>query len=350
MTIVQIEMTTLYKRLAQIGFNKKFVNKVALPDWWTNDCESTPGSVIEVAAYISRRLNIELGSLLDINVQPRFKNICQPKFKKQKNTKIEELKVSHYLPARIAELTAYACKTEYQPINHHSIVEIRTQILSGRQFIDLEGILNFCWNHGIPVIHVNEFPKGVKKFHGMVACFNQRPVIIVSLKDNSFAKLLFTVLHELGHIYRKHVNSSILIDEKVELEDSDEEEVEANEFAVELMFGQPNKSYDSFKKFISGDQLAQLALRISHFENVDPGSVTMNISWHRVSRATNKQEEKIIWATARKALKVIEGNVNAPVKINSYLNNHLDWSKLNDDNQEYLALTTGLEIEDVMGE
>jgi hypothetical protein len=352
MTIAQMEMATLYERLAQIGFKKNFIDKKALPDWWGKDCESTPGAVIEGATYISRRLNLELNSLLDINTQPKFKNLCQPKFKKQQNTEKEDLRVSHYLAARIAELTAYACKTEYQPIDHYSVTEIRTQILSNKQYIDLDKVLQFCWNYGIPVIHFNEFPQGVKKFHGMVACFNERPVIIISLKDNSLARLLFILLHELGHIYQQHLNNNILIDEKVEIEDSDEEEVEANEFAVELSFGQPNKSYNSFKKFLSGEELAKLACDISKTEkNVDPGSIVMNISWHRVNQAkTTKDDKNIIWATARKALKIIEGDVNAPVKINSYLKNHLDWSKLNDDNQNYLSLMTGLEIEDVLGE
>ncbi len=192
--------------------------------------------------------------------------MCQPKFKKQQNTDNEDLRVSHCLAARIAELTAYACKTEYQPIDNYSVVEIRNQILSDRKYIDLEGVLNFCWNHGIPIIHFNKFPKRVKKFHGMVACFNQRPVIVVTLQDKSFARLSFIVLYELGHIYKKHLNDSILIDEKVELEDSDEEEVEANEFAVEVLFGQSNKSYNSFKKFISADELAQLAFNVSTIE------------------------------------------------------------------------------------
>ena len=352
MTIVKIEMATLYERLAQIGFKKNFIEKKALPDWWGKDCESTPGAVTEGATYIARRLNLELKSLLDTNTQPKFKNLCQPKFKKQQNTENEDLRVSHFLAARIAELTAYACKTEYKPINYYSVAEIRTQFLLHRQYINLEGVLKFCWNHGIPVIHFNEFPRGIKKFHGMVACFSKRPVIIISLKDNSAARLLFILLHELGHIYKQHLNNNILIDEKVELGDSDEEEVEANEFAVELMFGQPNKSYNSFKKSISGEELAQLAFDISKTEkDVDPGSIVMNISWHRVNQAKiTKDDKNIIWATARKALKIIEGDVNATVKINSYLKHYLDWSQLNDDNQDYLSLMTGVKVEDTAGE
>ena len=350
MTIAKIEMATLYERLAQIGFNKKFIEDKALPDWWEQDCEATSGAVVEAAAYISRRLNLDLCSLLNIDAQLKFKNLYQPKFKKQQNTDCEELTVSHCLAARIAELTAYACKTEYKPIDNYSVAQIRNEILSNRQYIDLEGILHFCWNYGIPVVHFNEFPKGVKKFHGMVAPFQQRPAIVISLKDDSPAKLLFIVLHELGHIFKNHLNGTVLIDEKVKLGDFDEEEVEANDFAVELMFGQPYKSYDSFKKYITGEQLSQLALNISKIENVDPGSAIMNISWHRYNRATNKKEQNVIWSTARKALAIIEGDVNAPIVINTCLKHYLDWTKLNEDNQEYLALMTGLKIEDVVGE
>jgi Zn-dependent peptidase ImmA (M78 family) len=351
MTIAQMKMATLYERLAQIGFKKNFIKSKALPSWWEEECESTPGAVTEVATYISRRLNLELSSLLDTNTQARFKNLCQPKFKKQQNTDSEALKVAQCLAARIAELTAYACKTKYQPIENFSVLEIRNQILSGRRYVDLEGVLDFCWNRGIPVVHFNKFPPGIKKFEGMVARFDNRPVIVISLQDKSFAKILFILLHELGHIYKNHLNDDILVDEKIELESFDEEEVEANEFAVELLLSKPYFGFSSLHKFISGEKLAQLALDISRNEkNVEPGSIVMNISWHKVSRAATNNEKKIIWATARKALKIIEGDVNAPVTINSYLNNYLDWSKLNDDNQEYLALMTGVEIEDVMGE
>lgn len=338
MTIAQIEMTTLYNRLDQIGFDKKFINNKALPDWWDEDCEATPGAVIEAAAYISRRLNLELNSLLDRNSQPRFKNLCQPKFKTQHNTDSKELKVSHFLASRIAELTAYACNREYQPINNLSVAQIRAQILTDRKYVDLEGALEFCWHHGIPVVYFNKFPKGIRKFHGMVASFNNRPVIVISLKDNSFARLSFILLHELGHIYNKHLNDKILIDEKIELESSDEEEVEANEFAVELLFGKPDMVYYTPHNF-NRDQLVAYANKISHRDSIDPGAVIWNYAW-------NKKH----WGAARNAIKTIEGDSNAPTKINSYLKEHLDWSKLNDDNQDYLALMTGLEIEDVMGD
>ncbi|MEL6439413.1 MAG: ImmA/IrrE family metallo-endopeptidase [Cyanobacteria bacterium J06621_8] len=349
--MADIEMATLFKRLNQIGFSKNFIQQKVLPDWWSADCESTPGAVIEAAAYISRRLNLDLSSLLDIDTELRFRNSCQPKFKKQQNTNTEDLKVSHCLASRIAELTAYACKTKYQPIDNYSVAKIRNMLLSSRQHIDLESVLQFCWNHGIPVVHFNEFPKGVKKFHGMLAFFDKRPVIIVSLKDKSLTRLLFVVLHELGHIYRKHLNNTFLIDEKIEFEDSDEEEAEANELAVEVMFGQLDRRNLLFPQLPSGEDIAQFALNISKNQpNVDPGSIVMNDAWHRANLAeATKNDKKNIWAQARKALKIIEGEVNALVKINSFLKENLDWEKLNEDNQEYLASMTGLKIEDVVG-
>lgn len=340
MTISQMEMTTLYDRLAQIGLDKKFVDKIALPDWWTNDCESTPGAIIEVATYISRRLNLELSSLLDVNLHPKFVSLCQPKFKKQQNTDDEELKISHCLAARIAELTAYACNKEYKSIGDYSVSEIRNKIFADKKYVDLEGILEFCWNHGIPVIHFNEFPKGVKKFHGMVVCFNinNKPVIIISLKDASPSRLAFILAHELGHIYKNHLNGELLIDEKVELGSVDIEEIEANEFAIELLFGKPDMIYYKAKIF-NGNQLASYAINISERDCVDPGSVIWNYAWNQKK-----------WGIARKAVQIIEENADAPTIINSYLKNFLDWSMLNEDNQEYLALMTGLTIEDVLGE
>jgi len=204
MTINYPSMATLYKNLKTIGFDKPFVNKM-LPDWWDGECETNPEGVMEGILYLSRRLNLELDSLLDAKSIPKFKSSCQPKFKTSKSTEQETLLVSYSLASRIAELAAYGCNTNYQAIEEINCIEIRKEILKNRKYIDLEGVLDFCWARGIPVVHFNQLPKGAKKFEGMVAYFDNRPVIIISLNHKSTSKLLFIVLHELGHICEKHI-------------------------------------------------------------------------------------------------------------------------------------------------
>ena len=348
MTQTQLQMSDLYERLDAIGFPKKYLQNKILPDWWTDDVDATSGVLVEGALYLSRRLNLDMRSLLGTDTKPVFEVACQPKFKLKVGTNKEQLMIPRALSARIAEMIAYACLQPYQAIDGLSVADIRQQILAKQEVIDLEGVLDFCWQCGIPVIHFSEFPSGVHKFHGMVAYFYQRPVILVSLKDLSPARLLFIIAHELGHILKGHIDSEgILVDESIELESSDTEESEANQLAAELLLGKSGISYDLWQKFVSGDQLASQAEEWGNRDRVSAGVVALNIAWNRANRVSDPKDKGIIWATAKNALKVLEPSPNAPQQINHYLAANLDWEKLGEENQDYLATMLALNLEAV---
>jgi hypothetical protein len=230
-----------------------------------------------------------------------------------------------------------------------SISDIRHEILHQHPFVHLDSLLEFCWSRGIPVLHFADFPtvKGSRKFDGMVIEFDTRPVVVISLNHHSPARLSFIVAHEMGHIYKKHIESGLLVDEVIEFESKDNEEVEANEVAVELLLGKPDISYDTRRPFLTGEQLAEIAYSTSTRDQIDPGVVTLNFAWNKANRATTKKDKDIVWATASKALKILEKDMSAPEIINSYLRKNLDWEKLSNDNQEYLATIMGLQIDGI---
>ncbi|MFN5396916.1 MAG: ImmA/IrrE family metallo-endopeptidase [Pseudanabaena sp.] len=336
MTQTQLQMSDLYQRLDAIGFPKKYLQNKILPDWWTDDVDATSGVLVEGALYLSRRLNLDMRSLLGADTKPVFEAACQPKFKLKVGTNKEQLMIPRALSARIAEMVAYACLQPYQAIDGLSVADMRQQILAKREVVDLEGVLDFCWQYGIPVIHFSEFPSGVHKFDGMVAYFYQRPVILVSLKDLSPARLLFIIAHELGHILKGHIDSEgILFDESIEIESIDSEEYEANEVAGELLLGRSGISYYSPYNY-NGDGLAAYAQRIADRDKVNSGLVVWNWGWYRKR-----------WGVVRNALKSLEKNMNAPQQINRYLAVNLDWEKLGEENQDYLATMLGLNLEAV---
>jgi Zn-dependent peptidase ImmA (M78 family) len=284
MTKTQLQMSDLYDRLADIGFPKRYIKKQILPDWWTDEVDATSGVLTEGALYISRRLNLDMRSLLGVDGKPVF----EPRFKLKVGTNKEQLLIPCALSARIAETISYACLQPYQAIDELSVSAIRQQILTKQKVVDLEGVLDFCWQIGIPVIHFSEFPSGVHKFHGMVAYFYNRPVILVSLKDISQARLLLIIAHELGHILKGHIDrDGILVD--------DSDESEANQIAAELLLGRSGISYDLLQN----------------------------------------------------ALKILEPDANAPQQINRYLAKNLDWEKLGEENQDYLTTMLGLTFEAV---
>jgi Zn-dependent peptidase ImmA (M78 family) len=336
MTQVQVptRMADLYQRLASVGLTKSFLLKQGLPDWWCDEYEASEGAVVTAAAHIAKRLNLDLKSLLDEQARPKFVLTSQPKYKVQIGTDPQQLPVPSAIAAKVADVVASACRVTYQPIEHLTVAEIREEILKVRPCVDLEGILDFCWRRGIPVIHFSRFPDGIRKFQGMAACFHQRPVIVLSLNASSPSRLLFIAAHELGHILKGHLNlmrEGLLVDEAVKLESKDDEEIEANEVATELLLGRPDKFYGQLRNY-TASQLVEYAVRVGSEDRVSPGVVALNYGWYKKH-----------WGSANGALKLLEPSADAPQQINHYLLEHLDWDKLGNDYQEYLELVLGLE-------
>jgi hypothetical protein len=335
MTQTQLRMADLYDRLNAIGFSKSFVRQKILPEWWDNELEQTQAAVVEAALYLSRRLNLKASSLLSPEAQLSFEVAGSTKFKCQRDMECGALQVASAIASRLADLVAYACIPPHQPFQPCTAAAVRQAIFQAtqRSVVQLDGLLKFCWQQGIPVIHMAEFPPG-KKFHGMIAMPEKRPVIIVGLNDASPARLLFVIAHELGHLCKGHITDSTLVDSTIELLDiDDEEEADANEFAVELLLGKPDMVYYT-PHHLSGEELADYAQRISQRDGVDAGVVAWNYGFYKKH-----------WGAVRKALPLVEGKTSAQQQINAYLKQYLDWERLSEDNQDYLALMTHLAVE-----
>lgn len=153
-----------------------------------------------------------------------------------------------------------------------------------------------------------------------------RPVIVVGLNDRSPSRLLFVIAHELGHLCQGHVTETPLVDDTIDFLDIDDaEEAEANEFAVELLLGQPDKLYYSSRHFKTSE-LVDYAHRMAARDGVDPGVVAWNYGFYRQH-----------WGAVRGAVKQLEAETHGPTLINQCLLQGLDWGRLSDDNREYLA-------------
>lgn len=334
-------MASLYQRLEEMGFNEQFIRYYALPQWWDSEVESEPEAFLEAAAYISRRLNLDVRSLLNTDSQPVFKQGCQSFFKTKPGTQREQLIIAECLAQRVGEMVAYACVPPLKPLPNNA-QGIRSEILQTNDYVSLEGLVTWCWQQGLPVVYFDGFPmtKEVHQFHGMIAYCDERPVIIISLKDSSTARLLLILAHELGHLIKGHLQEGALVDEEVNLENLDPEEIEANEFAVELLLGKP-ALFEPTSPYFTGEQLAGYAQSISQRAQVAPGVVALNYAYGTAKMAKTEPEKALILATANQALKLIEGETNAARLINYYLAKNLDLDRLDEDSQAYLELIIG---------
>jgi Zn-dependent peptidase ImmA (M78 family) len=170
---------------------------------------------------------------------------------------------------------------------------------------------------------------------------------VVSSKHKSTIKLLFIVLHELGHIYKQHIDNSCWIDAEIKLDSKEPEEIEANQVAKKIIFNDSNVNY--YQKigmeYISGESLVSLARSYSQQEKyISTESIIMNYSWYKAEKNQNRKGTKdIIWRTANKALKIVGANSQTLQIMQQKFQDNLDWDKLSEDNLDYLEIITALQ-------
>jgi hypothetical protein len=72
-------------------------------------------------------------------------------------------------------------------------------------------------------------------------------------------------------------------------------------------------------------QIANCAKQIAERDRIAPGLIAWNYGWEK--------DKKDQWGITRNAVSILELEANAPLQINQYLQDQLDWDRLSDDNQ-----------------
>ncbi|MEB3233679.1 MAG: ImmA/IrrE family metallo-endopeptidase, partial [Leptolyngbyaceae bacterium] len=330
------------------GLSKPFVRECLLPEWWANDVEAEPDAVVTAAAYVSRRANLDFASLIQNDCQPHFKEALRSRYKVNAGGSDGQLALPQAIASQVANLVAFAWSgSPYDPSKVVDPQAIRDHLLQRYPVVTLEGLTRYCLSCGIPVVHVSQFPEGQKKFDGMVGYFgdrsgthhSKRPVIVIRKNHKSPAWLAFIVAHELGHIGHGHIQDVAIVDEQINpnKQSNDQEEVDATEFGLEILFGKTNPCYYQLRHF-KAEELAQYAKKKGQPDRIDPGSIILNYAWYKAEMDPNKRSKQICWATAQKALNYLAGeaDANAPKLINGWLSPYLDRDRLSNDNQEFL--------------
>lgn len=324
-----LSMSTLYKKLSKLGLSATYVRQAGLPSWWSDELNDQPAAVLEGAGHISKRLHLNLESLLKDDQEVKFKPLPTTKFKFHNQHQSDTPDVSAQLASRVAEVVAYAVQTTYIPIPE-DINQIRTQILKRYRQISLESILDYCWQHGIAVVYFNGYPPSTRKITGMIQWQGNSPVIVLSSKRTYPAWLAFHLAHELAHLALGHVKEGILIDDEIEQDSKDQEEIDANRFAVQLLVGNLDNCFNG-ETVTSGDHLKNKIKKCLNSEpTVDPCALAFNFGWHH-------KEFKFAFSAAKK----IGCPQNGDKIINHFLKNHLNWDNVSDDNMDHLEHILG---------
>ncbi len=337
---VTISIDTLYARLRNIGLTRSTVRNLLLPDWWCDEFEQREGTFFEAAAYIARRTGLDFSALIHEDQELSFPSDSGLCFKKRQGTEEKDLAIASGVAEQVAKSVAFACAREYQSVAGWNAEAVRREILSKHQWVNLDGLLDFCWNHGLPVVHLTNLPSGngLKKFDGVAGVFEGRPVIATGKNHKSSAWMAFIVAHELGHIISGHVQEGeCIVDENIELDgETDPQEKEADRFAVELIYGKNNVNYLQ-SGYLTANKLVNYALSQAEKDVVNPASIVLNHAWHKKQTVMTKKQQAIAWGISQNAIKELEGEfLAAPEIINRRLADNLDWDRLSDDNCDFL--------------
>ncbi|MEA5551659.1 ImmA/IrrE family metallo-endopeptidase [Anabaena cylindrica UHCC 0172] len=328
-----LTMSSLYDKLSKLGLNPDYVRNNGLPSWWNDELNDKPIAVLEGAGYIADNLNLDVKSLF-AEEEIRFNPPPPTQFKLHNRKSDKNPTVARSLVSRVAELIAYGTEVNFTSLST-DVKKIRTEILLNHATVNLNSILEYCWNEGIAVGYFDHFPEKNRKFAGLIQLIKSqftRPVIILSSKHKHSARLAFDLAHELGHLALEHLKEGILVDEEIEFGCNDNEENEANEFATQLLLGDCDNCLGD-KSFYNNEHLIKHAKKKAE-ENptIEPASIVLNYGWH-----TKKN-----WGFVNKALEKLDPLANGQQIINEYLAEKLDWDKFNDESYEYLEKVLGV--------
>ncbi len=324
-------MSPLYARLSRAGLSRKYIRDTALPSWWDDEIASNPAGYAHALLILSRHLGLDLASLQDEAAPVRLREFGSCRYKKRADVSEDELVLCRMLATRAAQLAAEAMESPSLPISADP-AEIRQTILDGARWVGLPELLNFCWSAGIPVLHLDHFPKSCRRPDGFAARVNGRPVVILCNRKKAPAWQLFILAHEIGHIARGHiVDDGALLDDRVDEESLDAEEMEANSFAIELLTGSATRQFRAAGRWPNAQALADEARRIGRLQKIDPGHVVLNYA-HAMGAG--------FYAVANAALKRLDPSADAIQTIRAALADQLDWSRLPEDSSEFLMRVT----------
>jgi len=324
-------MTDIWSRLKAIGYDRDFVVSTILPEWWDDGLAETPSNRALAEMTIARQLGIPLLHLQNPTKKLRRPEAGGARLRKWSTAAREEVGPAVQISSRLAELIGLGMREApaFQGLRDALAIRDAVFATSPTALVNLETLLNYCWQRGIPVAHHSRFPKLGKKIIGLAAIFANRPVIILASRRDALPWLAFDLAHELGHIALKHASAGKY---KIDLETPLEakEENEANDFAGRLLFGVENFHISS-ERWLKAPVLAKECQRLQQTNRMDAGLLIVNYA------RTMGQ-----WAAAEAALKIVKQNTGAQNLIRSYFAKNFQRDGLPDSSLNFIAATTGV--------
>lgn len=325
------EATDLRKKLRDAGLSGPAID-AAWPAWWSDAAETSASARAELRLALARNLGLSPKALVGERVdfvwrdRARFKHL-------DADTEIAVAALNSFGTALAGALLQAVEPGE--GLTGLTARELRSILLKDRASVDLPGLVTACWALGVPVVQLRVWPLTKKAMHAMVAERSGRHAILLARETSYLAAAAFTLAHEMGHVALGHVRSGeLLVDaEAPGASGDDEEEREADRFALELLMGDPDPDIRLNVETFNHAMLAEAALREGPKYGIDPGTLALAVAHRRDA-----------WPVAMAAMRHIQPEA-APVAqlINDVARAQLDLDRLGSDNATFVARTLGLD-------
>ena len=270
------ESVRVRQRLKQVGLSDAAI-EAAWPEWWSDSADASPSARLDLRFSLARKLGLDARSLVDEDGIPRFIWRNEARFKHLSGeSELERAAIASFGRA-LGSIILGASSAGQASLPSDSI-SIRNSILRSRRFVTLLDLLVLCWTTGIPVVHLRVFPLPRKRMAAMCTRVGDRSVVFLG-KDSMYpAQIAFYLAHEIGHVALGHlVRETAIVDLESDqsLGGDDEEENEADRFALQLLTGRTDPRVLPASGSYNAPSLADAVLRSAADLRIEPGTLAL---------------------------------------------------------------------------
>lgn len=296
-------MADLYVRLAEAGFERRFVLATALPWGWYDARANKPEGRAEAEASIAAATGIERDRLgdpaADLGLDPSAPE--------------------RFLTRRLAELTARCLPVQRAAwVADLDAAQLRRYVLNEHRVVRLASLVKTCWGLGVPVVHLSRLPRGARRSESESDTIRVDGVPIVVLNGAAPARawLLWSLAERLA-----------------ELASTDQD---AREFADRLVLGDEPFALEGPDR-ITGVKLASLARDLSRSRGAEIGALVARFALGKADLGVNAR------GPARRALRSLGIEVGGGALIRRASAAHLDRDRLDPAARRFFDALTGLD-------
>jgi len=233
--VAKRSISTLTRRLREAGFEREFVRRAILPDWWDQSCRSEPDLLPEIEIRVGRFLGVPMSVVTDPESM-----LAAPGYPKARLRCVRDVDRDRLTPAIHAATGIAGAVVRNLNESVPAPAPPPPNGLAWRQelpdlggSVDLDTILKDLWARGIPVVPTQLLP--APSFQGLAAVVEDRPVVVLGHRHDEPGRAAFRISHEAGHIARGDcMPGAPVVDKDEEIVSDDEMERFADRYAMRV--------------------------------------------------------------------------------------------------------------------